>query len=608
MKKTIIASLFVLFCVTACDFLNEVPQDRLSPETYFRTETDLQLFTNPLYDNLLDKEAYEHQSDHCVHLNLSKELHGGTFRTVPATGGGWSWGNLRRINTLLGYSSNCEDKAVVNNYNAVARFFRAMFYFEKVKAFGDVPWIDAELNSEDERLYAPRDSRELILEKMIEDIDFAIENLPDAVSTFRVNKWAALALKAEFCLYEGTFRKYHAGHQPTLGTLPADAKGPDYFLELAASAAKQVMDCGLYSLAPDYRMLFAQDDADPREYILAIKRDLSLQVYCNTTAYATMPTQGTPGATKKFVDSYLMKDGSRFTDKEGWQTMPFVEQMTDRDPRLTMSIVGPGYKRLGGVSVLAPDLSCASTGYQLSKWVMDETLPQVNRVNMSYNDIPVFRFAEIYLIYAEAQAERSNYTLTQEDLDISINKLRDRVGMPHLKLGVTKDPYLTSAEFGYSNLILLSDPDLAIILEIRRERSVELFKEGFRWDDLMRWKEGKCIEQVMHGIYFPGLGEYDLTGDGKADVVLYQGSKPAEKAGVAAYEVGVLTGVLLSDGTSGYMDPQPQSKAQNSHLFDEDRDYYYPIPSTERSLNPNLTQNPGWVDGLTEGGEEETEE
>ena len=611
MKKTIIASLFVLLGVTSCDFLNEVPQDKLSPETYFRTETDLQLFTNPLYDNLLDKDTYEHQSDHCVHLNLSKELHGGTFRTVPATGGGWNWGNLRRINTFLAYSHNCSDEAVVTHYNAIARFFRAMFYFDKVKRFGDVPWIDVELGSEDERLYAPRDSREFILEKMIEDVDFAIENLPEAVSTFRVNKWAALALKAEFCLHEGTFRKYHAGHQPTLGTLPADAKSADYFLELASAAAKEVMECGFYSLASDYRMLFAQDDADPKEYILAIKNDLSLQIYNNSTAYATMPTQGTPGATKKFVNSYLMKDGTRFTDatlRPNWETMSFIEECADRDPRLAASIVTPGHKRLGGTMVTPPDLGCSSTGYQLSKWVMDETLPQVNRVDMSYNDMPVFRLAEMYLIYAEALAEHSSYAVTQDDIDMSINKLRDRVGMPHLKIGgLTADPYLTDPKYGYTNPILLADNDLALILEIRRERAVELFKEGFRWDDLMRWKEGKCIEQEMHGIYFAGLGEYDLSGDNKADVVLWKDTKPAEKTGVAAFEVGKIPGLILSAGDKGYVNPQPQTDPQTSHVFDENRDYYYPIPSSERSLNPNLTQNPNWKDGLSEEGAE-TEE
>ena len=595
MKKIIFLTLLALLGVTSCDFLNQVPQDKLSPESFFKTETDLQLFTNPLYDNLLDKDAYEHQSDHCIHLNLSNELHGGTFRTVPATGGGWSWGNLRRINTLLGNSHQCEDEAVRAHYDAIAKFFRAMFYFEKVKRFGDVPWIEVELGSEDEQLYAPRDSRELVMSKMIEDIDYAIANLPTEISTFRVNKWAALALKAEFCLYEGTFRKYHAGHI-TLNTLPADAKSADYYLSLAAEAAQQVMLSGKYSLAPNYLNLFAAVDSDPKEYILAIKNDYSLQIRNNTTAYATMPTQGCPGLTKKFVDSYLMKDGSRFTDKEGWATMQYKEQVADRDPRLAMSTVTPGYMRIGGSLVLAPDLSCSSTGYQLVKWVMDETLPEVGRVDMSYNDMPVFRIAEMYLIYAEAKAELG--TLTQADLDMSVNLLRDRVGMPHMNMqaaNANPDWYLCSEEYGYRNV---SGSNKGVILEIRRERSIELFKEGFRWDDLMRWKEGLCINQVMHGQYFPGLGEYDLTGDNKPDIVLYEGKKPAEKKGVAAFEVGTLTGVVLTEGTKGYINPQPQENPQNAHIFDENRDYYYPIPSTERSLNPNLTQNPNWKDGL----------
>ena len=594
MKKTIIASLFVLFGVTACDFLTQIPQDKLSPESYFKTETDLQLFTNPLYNNLLDKLAYEEQSDHCVEINLTKELHGGTFRTVN-NGVGWNWGNLRRINTFLAHSSNCQDEAAVAQYNAVARFFRAFFYFEKVKAFGDVPWVEVELGSEDEQLYAPRDSRELVMQKMIEDIDYAIENLPASVSTFRVNKWAALALKAEFCLYEGTYRKYHAG-QVSLHPLPADATPYTTYLDLAAAAAKQVMDCGLYSLAPDYRELFAADDADAKEYIFAIKNDLSLQIYNNSTAYATMPTQGCPGLTKKFVDSYLMKDGSRFTDKEGWATMQFKEQMADRDPRLAASTVTPGYIRLGATEVSAPDLGCASTGYQLVKWVMDETLPQVNRVDMSYNDIPVYRIAEMYLIYAEALAETGK--LTQGDLDISVNLLRDRVGMPHMNMAeanANPDWYLKSEEYGYRNV---SGTNEGVILEIRRERAIELFQEGFRWDDLMRWREGLCINQAMHGQYFPGLGEYDLSGDGKADIVLYDSKKPADKAGVAAFKVGDLTGVVLTDGTMGYINPQPQENPANAHVFDESRDYLYGIPTTERSLNPNLTQNPNWVDGL----------
>ena len=595
MKKYLIMIAAAALAFASCDMLDKKPLSEMSPESYFKTEQDLQLFSNTFYNNLLPKSPYGYQSDHYVKQTMSDELHGGSYRVVPESGSGWSWGDLRKMNTLLGYINNCEDEDAIVEYTALTKFFRAFFYYEKVKRFGDVPWIDVELGSESEQLYAPRDSRELVMQNMIKDIDYAIANLPEKVSTFRVNKWAALALKAEFCLYEGTFRKYHAGHV-TLSTLPADATPYSEYLDMAAAAAKEVMDCGLYSLAPDYQLLFAADDADAKEYILAIKNDQSLNIRNNTTAYGTMPTQGCPGLTKKFVDSYLMKDGSRFTDKEGWATMQYKEQMADRDPRLAASTIAPGYIRLGATDVSAPDLSCSSTGYQLVKWVMDVNLPEVGRVDMSYNDIPVFRIAEMYLIYAEALAE--NDKLSQNDLDISVNLLRQRVGMPDMNLKAANDDpdwYLLSEEYGYRNV---KGTNTGIILEIRRERAIELFKEGFRWDDLMRWKEGLCINQVMYGQYFPGLGEYDLTGDNKPDIVLYEGKKPAEKAGVAAFEVGKLTGVMLSEGTKGYINPQPQENPQNEHKFDESRDYYYPIPSTERSLNPNLTQNPGWNDGL----------
>ena len=600
MKKTIFASLFVLLCVTSCDFLNEVPQDRLSPESYFKTETDLQLFTNPLYDNLLDKDAYEHQSDHCIHINLSNELHGGTFRTVPATGGGWSWGNLRRINTLLGNSSNCENESVRTHYDAVARFFRAMFYFEKVKRFGDVPWVDVELGSADEALYNPRDNREVVMQHMLEDINYAIENLPAPTTQFRVNKYTALALKAQFCLFEGTFRKYHAG-QSTLKTLPGDAKDYTFYLQEAADAAKQIMDSGKYSLystgkpADDYRDMFVQENCESnKEYILSIKFDYGLGIFHNGTAYGLLPSQGRVGATRKFIDSFLMKDGSRYTDKAGWESKQFAEQIADRDPRLAQSFRTPGYTRIDGTDQLAPDFSACCTGYHTTKWVMSckANGGDSDRVDRSTSDLPVYRLGEILLIYAEAKAELG--TITQADLDASVNLLRKRVGMPGMRMDVTVDPYLTSPETGYTNPKLLASSNLAVILEVRRERAVELAQEGtnYRWYDIVRWREGKCIEQPYYGIYFPGAGEYDLNGDGKLDYCLYEGDVKPNSSATSVLKIG--SDIILSNGASGYVQPH---KAE-TRSFNEGRDYYYPIPINERSLNPNLTQNDGWDDGL----------
>ena len=173
MKRFLIPFIAIAFGLTACDmgviptpedYLDRIPQSTISPDSYFKTETDLQLFSNPFYNNLLDKEPYLEQSDHYLNLNLSAVLRGGNDRTVPISGGGWSWGNLRRINTLLANAHNCEDTKVVDQYTALTRFFRAFFYFDKVKRFGDVPWIDKEVeNTDEDILYGPRDSCELVM-------------------------------------------------------------------------------------------------------------------------------------------------------------------------------------------------------------------------------------------------------------------------------------------------------------------------------------------------------------------------------------------------------------------------------------------------------------
>lgn len=595
MKRIIILAVALTAGLSSCDLLDTKPMSQMTQTDYFKTETDLQLFTNPLYNNMLDKDPYDDQSDLMVCQTLSDEILGGNKRTVPNSGGGWTWTDLRRINTLLEYADQCDDKDAVTHYTALARFFRAYFYFEKVKRFGDVPWYDVQLGSADEALNNPRDSRELIMTKMIEDIDFAINELPKEVSTYRVNRWAALALKAQFCLYEGTYRKYH--------DVQIDgANDYTYYLDLAAKAAGEVINQGPYKLYStgnpdsDYMMLFAQENASPDEYILAIKFDYGLAIHHNATAFTLVPTQGRPGYTRKMVNMYLMKDGSRFTDRTGWQEESFVEETKDRDPRLAQSIRTPGYTRIGKTEVLAPDFGCSVTGYQPIKFVQnpDDSGGNVDRNDRSTCDIPVYRLAEVMLNYAEAKAELG--TLTPDDLDISINKIRDRVDMPHLKLAeanANPDWYLLSDEYGFSNV---SGANQGVILEIRRERAIEMIQEGTRYEDLVRWKAGPCLDQALTGMYFPGAGQYDLTGDGKTDLILYnEGSaKPEAGDGVYVYQIG--TEILLSGGTRGYVS---YHKNIERTPYNEERDYLYPIPINERSLNPNLTQNPGWNDGLS---------
>ncbi len=598
MKHFTIVAIILIMGLSACDDLLDLkPLSKISEADYFQTETDLQLFSNPFYNNLLDKSPYDLQSDLYVCQNLSDEMLGGTKRTVPASGGGWSWTDLRRMNTLIAYADQCADEDAVIKYTALTRFFRAFFYFEKTKRFGDVPWYEAELGSADEELYNARDSRELIMTKMIEDIDYAIANLPtkaeETSSPYRVNKYAAMALKAQFCLFEGTYRKYHS--------LTLEGHNYEYYLEQSASAAQNLMNDGVYSLystnnpESDYLTLFAQENADPNEYILAIKFDYGLSIYHNATAHTLVPTQGRPGLTRKMVNTYLKKDGTAFTNQSGWQEMSFIEEMQDRDPRLAQSIRTPGYTRIGQTTVLAPDLLTSVTGYQPIKFVQDPTASggNVDRNDRSTCDLPVYRYAEVLLNYAEAKAELG--TLTQTDLDQSVNLIRQRAGMPDLDMNTANanpDRYLSDEETGYPNV---TGTNKGVILEIRRERSIELNQEGFRFDDLVRWKAGYCIDQSTYGMYFFGPGAYDLSGDGNADVTLYANgtAKPDVTSGVA-YEIG--NEILLSGDDKGYI---YYHKDIERTSFNEERDYLYPIPINERSLNPNLTQNPGWNDGLS---------
>lgn len=595
MKKiiNILLVLCSLLATVGCDdMLDAYPKDRMSPETFFKSESELKAFSMIFYENFPGSTLYVEDSDHYIQAGLSDELKG--TRQIPASGGGWSWGSLRNVNTLLEYVNNCPDEAVRTRYEAFARFFRAYLYFEKVKRFGDVPWYDKPVGSADtEALTRPRDSREFIMGKMIEDIDFAILHLPSAKSAYEVTKWTAMALKSRFLLFEGTFRKYHTEFNYGEG-----AHDANWYLDECAKVSEQMMSESGYGLHTAggankaYYNLFttlnASDNID--EVILARDYNAAFNVTHVSNASFMTSTRGKWGATRKLVASYLCKDGSRFTDKQNWDKMDFVQECKDRDPRLAQTIRTEGFTRLGDTEPCAPDLSLCGTGYAPVKYLLGKDVDASGACDV---DLIIFRMAEIYLNFAEAKAELGS--LTQEDLDKSVNFLRDRVGMPHLSLeaaNATPDPFLTNPAWGgYQNV---SGSNKGVILEIRRERAIELAQEGHRYYDIMRWKEGKVFEAQYYGMYFPGAGNYDLNSDGNVDVVLYEGSTvPSVECDV---KFNIPTGLMLSGGTSGHINPYKNIVC----VWNEDRDYLYPIPVDERNLTGGkLLQNPGWNDGLT---------
>jgi hypothetical protein len=599
-----------LFFVSCEGFLDRFPQDKLSPETFLANETEMQTYTNSYYTMFpAAGDMYNEFSDVVIGTDLSTALWGG--RTITSGESGWSWTNLRKLNTFIEYAGNCKDEAVRNEYVALTRFFRAYFYFEKVKMFGDVPWYENTIGSEDEvELKKPRDSREYVMQKMIEDIDFAIENLPDTHSDYRVTKWTALAFKSRFCLFEGTFRKYHAGEE-TLKTLPADAQPYTYYLEQAAAAADEFMKSSGYSLytadtpETNYLNLFNKhkvSDGPNQEFILARNYDIQYGVVHSANASYQSATLGRPGLTRKLVASYLMKDGTSFTEKyKGqWETMQFVDETKDRDPRLAQSIRTPGYCRLGTTTPVAPQLSNTVTGYAPIKYL---TGVEDDTYQTAYVDMPIFRTAEVYLNYAEAKAELG--TITQPDIDRSIKLIRARVGMPNLDVNVAADPYLLDKHSGYPKVAVKNSSNVGVILEIRRERTIELLQEGFRYYDIMRWAEGSTFETPLYGMYFPGEGTYDLNADGTYDLTLYIDKKPADAAALA-YNLGVDNGdglregaeITLSEGDKGHVEFHKNTRP--GWKWDTVKDYYYPIPVGDRNLTGGaLTQNPGWNDGLS---------
>ena len=598
MKKNIILYSFIalLSGTAGCsDMLDEYPLDAISQETYYNNADELRSATNQFYGMFPGAASgYTESADVVCIFNLPAEVQG--IRTVPTSGGGWNWEYLRAVNFYLSHSVRCDDVDAREHFDGIARFFRAYFYFEKVKRFGEVPWFDRELSSTDPELFRPRDSRDFIMDKILDDLTYAIDNISDKKDLYNVTHWTALALKSRICLFEGTFRKYHG------------VPGYEKFLNECATASKLFIDNAPYAIyqtgAQPYRDLFSSMNAIEEEVILARDYDRSQNVMHEANANTLSPTYGRPGMNKKIVNSYLMTNGDRFTDQPGYETMQYYDEMQNRDPRLTQTVVGPGYMRINSDAVSSPNFGASTTGYQITKWVTDAS---GDGYLGSSNDYILFRAAEVYLNYAEAKAELG--TLTQEDLEISIKKIRDRVSMPNIDMDAANanpDPYLCALESGYQNV---TGPNKGVILEIRRERTIELLLEGFRYYDIIRWKEGKVFEQPYKGMYFPGLTQgsgdnrYDVfdMNDGtvgdkeKVDICIYTGKKPSVKNIRKFYKLG--DEFVLTDGDKGNIICHDIEKEPRQ--WREDRDYLYPIPTQERLLsNGTLSQNPNWDDGL----------
>lgn len=296
---------------------------------------------------------------------------------------------------------------------------------------------------------------------------------------------------------------------------------------------------------------------------------------------------------RDLMETYLYIDGDKaipFTSVEGYQTKDFNTFYENRDPRLLASFWTPGYQRFGQPNAAIPDLH--KGGYAIKKWEATSTNQSGwGSTAKCYADQPILRYAEVLLNYAEAKAELG--ILTQADLDKSINLLRDRAGVPRASLSEWEsciDPVLLEK---YPNV---QSSQKGAVLEIRRERRVELVAEGFRTKDLMRWSLGSYFEKMQEGLYFSQLGLYDLNADGDPDVLLIADKSEQENytdslgGTISVYALSD-GNIMLTKGNKGYIKPAGKD---GLFKFEAPKYYYTPISEQDILINPNLIQNSFW--------------
>ena len=569
-KSIILAGLgvFMLSLVSCSDILDTEPYDQFTKDNYFTSETNVQLFANYFYNTFTGYGSgsgdyyFNTLNDDQASTGITKW----TYMNVPGSAGAWStpYEEIRRANTLIaaipGVASMSEARKA--NWLGIGRLYRAWQHYKVVRNYGDCYWVDKVLDPNDtEILYGPRQPRNDVMDKVLEDLNFACTNITDKDnSRTAFNKWVALAMKAEVCLYEGDYSKY----------VTNNTERANRYLNEAKNACLEIMNSGNFALNASYQANFNSLDLAGNKEMILYKHYILGKLAHGTIDYTCGSTQ-VNGMTKDAFDSYLFRDGKPLAttslnktdhgtvvvldDNSGLGEAPHIDisnVLANRDPRLSAQVdkilqfPGCGYARFGGAQ------STASTGYGV--YLFDTNLiDNTNRQSTygNWTDAPIFWYAEILLNYAEACAEMGN--ITQNDLDKSINLLRDRVGMPHLLTSVEADP---ANNMGVSN----------IIWEVRRERRVEMmYCMNDRYYSLLRWNQLSLLDTDNN----PNL---------------------CRGAYVAGYEAGNISYSEIDVDPDGYINCSnngaPRKWDPKYNLF--------PIPDDQRNLNPQIGQNPGW--------------
>ena len=588
-NKLILGGCLFALALTGCNHLDREPMDSIGKDQYFASASaaTLEQYCNYFYPNLIGGHGAakgfsfgmmdgDMASDDILRWERNTTRFGLHTKPASASNTNWSWGIIRACNDFLeNYEQSPAPTDAKQKYAGEILFFKTMDYFNKLKAYGDVPWYDHVLNPGDEDLYKGRDSRTVVADNMLRDIDQAIAWLPKTSHVTRVGKEAALALKARFSLFEASWRRYHK--------IEGDAKFYEEAYEAACELMKSEYGYSLYEgddPETAYYNLFIQADYNSNsEVILSRAYDPDKDLGNNITRTIFLAEGGSNviGFSKSLIDSYLCattgKPVSMCGCPEHTNPATLIEELSNRDPRLLQVTPNPDVKdtkhhhylagkpaNLNQVTTTGAGSRC-STGYPVVKYY--NPAEATSDHNVGTLDAPVFRLGEILLIRAEAAAELG--TITQTELDLTVNALRARVGFDQkLTMTPVEDPQLVA---DYPNV---SGANATLIREIRRERRIELVGEGFRYDDIRRWACGKLLEAPCLGVHVERAG-YSAT-----DLAAI-----LETIGVD--ENGYLT---LYDKLYAGKNPKP--------VFEDPKHYLYAIPTNEIALNPNLKQNTGW--------------
>lgn len=598
MKNFVIPAVIVAMITGAVscqkNFLDLKPEDKISEASYYTNPTQFKYATNDFYEKMISWEPID-GSDIYDFMDIGSDLsgyvasgfqiqYGRGALTVPLTDIYWSnpYAYIRAVNTVLKKAEAYPGKKdEIKQYVAAAKFFRAWHYFFLLKRFGGVPVITSVPDVDGEELKAPRNSRYQVVDQILADLNAAIEGLPteQAIPTEdkgHVSKWAAEAFKARVLLYEATWRKYTGTSTDYKGSAGPAGDQVDQFLTEAIAMAKDVMQKGGYKLwnnnsnaALNNRSnyyLFSIDGSGSNpagydkttntEFILKSLYDVNLRPgkinLSNTVQGYGMPN-------RKMMDMYVCTDGLPISVSPKFQGYKTVSQeYQSRDFRLISNVFGASAS-IPAVGSITLDGKFNYSNYKFSAY----RYPTYRGDRKESQDYPQIRLAEVFLIYAEALFEK-NGTISDADLNLSINQLRSRAGVAAL------------------TNTLVSSNNLDMLEEIRRERTVELYSECFRFDDLKRWAIAEhSLNQDVCGIVVGGVGydtEFrDINGNATSKYI----TKNYERNGVLQ-EATTKTG--KGDLKAILLDPAANRNFKRMH-------YLYPVPLQEIQLNPNLVQN-----------------